>query len=562
MTLFFRQVVLMALMTFCVGLVSASELAHRSLGIGLNGVKHWSNAHPFLDLMKQSGQWQSWIGDRDPDFILDADGWVKELKKGQTASLPFQRINKGYEPAYRRYVFAYEGDGDIRFLLATKRVEKFADNKFLIELGDGLNAFEIRATDPKNYIRNIRIVPQEQYANYMAGEVFNPKWLKVIEPFGAYRFMDFLKVNNAKQSQWRDRPKLNDRSWAEKGVPLEIISVLTAKMGVPAWINMPHLVGDDYFRSAAKLMLETYPKKIPLIVEFSNEVWNSQFKQARYARKMEKRQIGEVTASKGMQWYGSRVQAMCEVFKEVVRSSPVYCVSAIHTAVKGREKFALDCPDYKKLGYSGCAKNIDWLAVTTYFTGELSGHDVSSDKHKSVLKLWANSGLDGLDQGFKQLFTGVPLQNIEGAQEYRGVPIKLREQTRYWSKAAKSRGMKLVAYEGGQHLTPGRVFSGNSQIMNYYNRLNLDSRMGSLYREIFDLWREEGGALAMYYLEMSAPSKFGNFGAKNDYSDKHYPRWQALKEYSESVPCWWEGCVTPISLGSKVDDKRPEVPEL
>ena len=66
---------------------------------------------------------------------------------------------------------------------------------------------------------------------------------------------------------------------------------LCNRLQVDPWFCIPHLADDDYVRQFATMVRERLDPKLKVYVEHSNEVWNGQFAQARYAKE-EGRRLG------------------------------------------------------------------------------------------------------------------------------------------------------------------------------------------------------------------------------------------------------------------------------
>lgn len=546
--------VLLALMLSlnCSAASKSSGETAPSIGIGLNAVNDWSGSLPFLDIMKQARpEWSNWSGAGSKEFDLDHEGWVKRLKPKQRAAITLITIPKEYSLPFKDYIVLYEGSGEIRYLNAAKRVEKLGKGRDKIQISSGSSVLEILETDPADYIRNIRIVPEKHLESFLAGEIFNPEWLSIIQPFRALRFMDWLKTNNSNLVEWADRPLVSDRSWADVGVPYEIIITLANKLNKDIWINIPHKANPEYIESLAKLLYKSLDEHLKIYVEYSNEVWNRQFEQAIYAKEQAEK-IWPNQLNAATQWYGVQAAKVCDQFKVDVfgeKTDRVKCVMSVHTAVQGREKLALDCPNAVSETFKPCYQHgFDYLAVTNYFAGYLTERN---EKQTKVLKEYAEQGQAGVDKGIEHLLTGKHLREIPGLKNYQGVKQDMLNATNYWAPAAQKYGLSLVAYEGGQHL-----ISLNPTIRDYQIRINADKRMYDVYQAYLEGWKEGGGELSMHYVEFATPSKWGGFGAIEDYGVRAAPKWEALKDFSLSTDCWWEECArkAPIPHDKKNTD--------
>lgn len=75
---------------------------------------------------------------------------------------------------------------------------------------------------------------------------FKEVYLNDMEKFSTIRFMDMMLTNLDLDGVWDNRPKLEDRTYTIKGVPLEIIIRLSNELGTDAWINIPHKADDNW----------------------------------------------------------------------------------------------------------------------------------------------------------------------------------------------------------------------------------------------------------------------------------------------------------------------------
>src|SRR4030095_16878425 len=135
----------------------------------------------------------------------------------------------------------------------------------------------ITATDPNNYIRNIRVVPTggiciddplrrvadasacpgntyRSFEDNSEQHMFHPVFLDRIKNYASYRFMNWGKTNSSTVSNWDDRPKPTDAQWSYKGVPIEVMVQLANLMDADPWICIPHLADDDYIHNAARVI--------------------------------------------------------------------------------------------------------------------------------------------------------------------------------------------------------------------------------------------------------------------------------------------------------------------
>ncbi len=534
------------------------NLKRSSLGMGLNGIADWSTQMPFLDLMKQARAWRDWNSkvNNELGFDTDENDWIKSLKKGQAAGTVFLVSPRDEPVIYQRYVVLYDGEGVINYRWGAKKInQESRPGRDIITVSPGNNLLEISKTDPANFLRNIKIIPEKHIKFYLAGHTFNPDWLKRIKNFNTLRFMDWMKTNHSLQSQWRNRPLITHRSWAPIGVPLEVMIELSNITSSNPWFNIPHLADQDYIAEFAKLVKRTLKDALSVYIEHSNEVWNWQFKQAQYANTAgRERWPGIGTAY--MQWHGMRTAQICDIFKghkqspkniapKAQKQPVIKCVLGTQTGWQGLETAALECPEWVKEGHAPCySHGIDYIGITTYFNGKLNGPVKSENPaYSTVLKQWASSGDKGIEQAFAQLNTGKPLQHIPAFKDYQGIEKQLAKNMTYWRSAAKKYQLALVAYEGGQHITAnGHLLQNNSAVTQFHQTINEDPKMTAIYTHHLTKWQQLGGELNVLFVDIGAPSKWGSWGALKRVDQVSSPKWDAIQTFNTQTPCWWEAC--------------------
>ena len=510
-------------------------------GIGLAGVADWSPQFPFIDLMKQARTWKDW-GDKESvlgDINQDAYGWVTSLLPGQTAGTVFL-VNSSKEVLFfKRIIVLYKGKGVIRYPWAGHKVlEESYPGIDMVEVGTGNHLLQITETDPLDPIRDIRIIPEPLLEDYNEGKLFNPIWLKRIDHFSALRFMDWMKTNNSKQKVWSDRPLIADRIWSTHGVPLEIMIRLSNELKMDPWFNIPHSSDEEYIISFAKLLKKNLDNRLTAYIEHSNEVWNWQFQQAKYAHKSGQKLWGNLSDAY-MQWHGMRTAQICTIFKKNIfpgEASRIKCILGIHTAWRGLHKSALLCPEYKKVVGKSCSEHgLDYLAITTYFSGGLNGPRVvdiqkpSTKNHEELILRWASMDEEGVSLAFSQLFHGNQMRNIGELESFKGIYNQAIEKFGYWSSEADSFGLGLVAYEGGAHITAAsHSLQENSLVKDFHIAVNRSPYMEDAYKKVLSAWYEQAGGLHMHFVDFSRPSKWGSWGALEELSQVSSPKWRAI----------------------------------
>jgi hypothetical protein len=514
-----------------------------SVGTNLNGIADWSTQQPFLDAFKSARSWitqcqsgepgceGTWSTDEPNKLDLDAFGWVKSLPapadppEYTRVSTLLLRDLEGQYPA-GKYIVLYEGEGTIQYGFDARKEESTSrPGRDVIEVTPSSGGLQIiiTATDPRktgNYIRNIHVVPQQYEQTYQT-EVFNPVFLERIRKFKTLRFMDWMQTNGSQQSRWETRAKTTDATYATgKGAPLEVMIDLANRTGIDPWFNMPHMATDDYMTNFAKMVKNRLNRNLRVYVEYSNEVWNWQFAQAHFALDAGKTRWstdGDVFA----QWYGVRAAQMSDIWKQTFGRSQrnrVVSVLGVQTAWREIADAALQCPLWVAEGNTPCYQHgIDALAITGYFGGDL-GKGASQD----AVQAWAEQGEAGFKAAIRELEQG-SFSTPSYDDSLQGVAAAFQ----YYQKVAKDRGLKLVVYEGGQHL----LSPDSPKLTDFFIKLNRRPEMTDLYTKLLESWKQAGGTLFMNFSDIGRPNQWGSWGALESVQQRRSPKYDALMNF-------------------------------
>ena len=293
--------------------------------------------------------------------------------------------------------------------------------------------------------------------NVVAQDPWNPQFLREISIYRSFRFMDWDVTNNSQRQSWNER----NHKDAAKQIPVayEWMIDLCNRMNADMWVTLPHRsvtheTGDapaDYAlrlcilvktgvdmgevnltgmlerltdMSRAELVetggvdtCEPLKPDLKLYIEYSNETWNGMFKQSHYCCD-EGRALGlheqEWTAGfRYHAWAAIRLfRAADLVFGD--GSKRVVRVLATHTAnswIAGQHQEVMADPKLNLWGVKA-----DAIATAPYF-----GHNVQGDAPDAVTQL-------------------------------RAAITKAGEQSARHAEIAARYGLKLIAYEGGQHV--------------------------------------------------------------------------------------------------------------
>ncbi len=512
-----------------------------TLGTNLHGISDHSTQMPFIDGFKSSRRWITQCDrNRDPNcretwntkefdkLDLDQWGWVKSLPAPeedptytQVAALMYRSVAP-YPGG--TYIVLYEGEGKMEYDFDADKDEAASTpgrDVLRVDPSDKGILLKITETDPNktgNYIRNIRVIPAEYEQTYES-VLFNPTFIEKTKHYDALRFMDWMATNHSSQSEWQNRPKIQKASYSYGGgVPIEIMVELANRLQVNPWFNMPHKATDEYIRKFAELIKDTLDPNLTAYVEYSNEVWNPQFEQFHWVK-----DNGPISGGKNsFQPYGVRTAQMCDIWQAVFADEKqrIQCVISTQTANRWGAKQVLECDKWSE---APCYQHgIDVLAISSYFSGKLG-----QPKYEKTVESWIDDpSIDEFEQGIAQLKDGSVLEtdgNVEG----------LKEQFQHYTEVAKSKNLKLVIYEGGNHVVGVKGVQNNDKLTKYFNQLNRHPGFYDLYQDMLNAWQDPEGVrtVFMHFSDISRYGKWGSWGSLEHVTQDRSPKYDALKDF-------------------------------
>jgi hypothetical protein len=310
--------------------------------------------------------------------------------------------------------------------------------------------------------------------------------------------MDWMDTNDSEVRTWADRPKPTDFSQAVKGVSAEIMVDLCNRLRVAPWFCMPHLADDDYVRRFAELVRDQLDPSLKVYVEHSNEVWNGQFAQARYALQRG-RALGLSNNDYQAQlfYHAKRSVEIFRIWEEVFGGSErLVRVLASQSANPWVSE--------QVLRFGDAAAHADALAIAPYFGGALGAPDRADE---------------------------VSRMSVDQVLDYCREDIgKLRETIAAHVRLAEPHGLDVIAYEAGQHLVGHGGAENNDALTALFHAANRHDRMEDLYAAYLDTWQAAGGKLLAVFSSVGRPSKWGSWGVlETEYQDPATaPKYRAI----------------------------------
>jgi hypothetical protein len=335
--------------------------------------------------------------------------------------------------------------------------------------------------------------------------------------------MDLMQTNGSPLVAAADYPP-DDYLLETFHIRLGSITELCNRLHANAWICIPHKADDSLVTKIATYMRDNLDPTLKVYVEYSNECWNWMFDQTRWVHDQ-----GVAQGLDGDEWnawkkfYAKRTAQIHAIFASVFGASSrlVQLVAwQAYNAGEGEEVLG----HYKS--YRGA--EADALAIAPYF-----GNSLGNDPYASQVTGWSVSKV------ITHLGITNPSQLSDGQDEgnLRQAKTVMAQNKTY----TEARGIRLIAYEGGQHMVGIESWQENSAMTNLFNNVNRNSGMKDIYRQYLDSWKSVGGQEFMLFSSCDSYSKYGSWGIKETMKDTRAqaPKYDAALDWITANPRWF-----------------------
>lgn len=586
------------------------------LSMNLHAFEYWSTDFPIIDQFKRAGGWvtstnDTWDTGEQSQLKLDANGWVTSLPAPDDKNVKYRFVRTnlfqddgGAHPS-GDYTVLYDGEGTLSYNMPKKLSETRPDgtHRDIITVDAGTLLLTLSSVNPSNHLRNIRILPpggvcsanklqvvdkaadcvgQGNYIDFETlskTQTWYPQFLADLKGMRTIRFMDWGRTNQSKLANWADRPKKTDAFWTGPyGVPMNAMISLSNALNADAWINWPVQVTDDYAKSAAKQLKNQLKSMNNIILEYSNEPWNTapaflpnfNWQLAKAEALWGSTGGPNTNWDEKMQWVANWNAMRAVQLCDIVRTEFGPDASRVKCVINGQasntwylKNDALPCPKAAGILGKSCASSIDAVAIAPYF----AGYFTETNEHQNYIKdNWFTDSDGGLNKLFEEILakdaqgrTVTPpmaAAGISNAGQKNGALAEARQwMINYRNDVANGPYHKpIYTYEGGQHIinTPrqcanddtacqaqGQAFS--KQWTQLFIQANHDPRMKQAYSAMMDDWKASGGQVFSAFDFVSTYSKDGAWGLRESVNSRleDSPKWQAMIPYRDSIGCWW-----------------------
>ncbi|MBQ2821644.1 MAG: hypothetical protein IJF17_08690 [Thermoguttaceae bacterium] len=483
-----------------------------AMGINFGGPADWNTELPFVNVFFESRRWisqregESW--GKGPELELDERGWVRRLEPNCFAETPLCTIEDGHFPS-GTYTVRYRGKGKVTFMNAWVLEERPGEIRIRVEAKYGAFWLQIRETDPTDYLRDFQVFRPgfEDEAKRTCG-MWDPALIARWKGVDTVRFMDLQHTNGSKLEKWSDRPVVGDASFSEKGVPLELLCELANHLNANAWFCVPHRADDEFVRNMAQTIRKHLKPELKVYVEYSNEVWNGQFEQCRYAEEQGAKLLpDEKPWVRAWAWTAYRSREIFGIFREVFPEKEGRLVRVLASQA------ANDYVSKQLLTFSNCAEVTDALAIAPYVM-----HCVPKEYADEFISRGVDGALEILEK-----------EKLPNAVEW------MKKQ----KKIADEHGVALICYEAGQHLVGLWGANDREELNAVCLAANASPRMGQIYDAYFRAWEDLGGGLLCHFSSTGRWSKWGSWGLVQ-YADEDVAKSPKYRAFERALKRWNE----------------------
>lgn len=383
-----------------------------------------------------------------------------------------------------QYVCLYEGEGDIHFEWDAQILSQEPGRIVLNVVPEFGIHMVISSTNPKNYIRNIRVI-MLGFESIYEQQPFHPSYVTFLRNFSTLRFMDWAQTVEGPPGVWAERTTPASATQASlNGVALEYMIQLANEVGANAWFNNPHTATDTYVQNMAQLIRDQLNPAFQVHIEYSNEVWNPDFIANGYARQ-QGLQLGLSPEPfvAALYFHSRRSVEIFNIFEQVFGST-----DRLVRTMGGWIDNELETSQWilsEILDYQNAYQSVDAYSIAPYFGYRLGTPELA-------------------DQLATMSFDDILDWAAEDMNLMLGIAASLKAST-------DARGIDLVTYEGGQDLRGIGPQMDDPSVVERFTAANRHPRMYDLYTEYLNSWHWFGDFMTLYS-DIRTATAWGSWG--------------------------------------------------
>ena len=486
------------------------------LGINIESNRDYERQFMFIDAMKTSRRWGSAQKPYDSKAIVGPDGWPAD--DAGTIVITEARNISGI------YKFSATGKCDLstpgspakvaNLVYDANRNRTYAD-VIVSAAPDRVTSLSLAFKNTSGGLKDIKLI-RPGYAD--DSQIFTREFLASLKPFGAIRFMDYSRTNNSTVSKWDERCKPEDAQYIVKGAPYEHAIEIGNRTGKDIWLCVPALADDDFVVQLGKLVREKLNPELHCYIEYSNEVWNGQFKQFRQNQDAAKAEVaaGDTTLNDGGKdtnvhyWAWKRVAKRVVTFRKLLGDDPRFRVILASQVGFDPPGFVIKTQlEYVEKFHGPPSRFFYAISCAPYFS----------------------PGRDELDPQKKKWFTERDTITVDEICErlLARTQTSRNDKTLAFHTLAKKYGVKSFAYEGGLDLQQ------SSKNLDIKMASQYDPRAGKAIEDYLTHFYEGGGDAIFFFTLSCKYSKAGYWGLTEDVRDLSTPKYQAAVRVAEKL---------------------------
>jgi hypothetical protein len=540
---------------------SAVAAKYRTLPIGMNlaGIADWEPGFPFLNLMWGSRIWFTrglsgegpWNSDMTGLLDLDENGYPLEIPftpPGATGAHYVFTLLPSVLTA-GTYVILYDGEGEFA-VGGGSRIVQAQPGRVVITMehaGEGgVEELAIRRSVRGNHVRNVRVLAIEHERVDLESSPFRPEVLDFCKPWHCLRFVSWLETNDSSERRWANRKQRSfytqvgaggdvlgiqgpaDPAWRRKwgsGVAIELCIQLANLTHTDAWFCVPHLADDEYIWEMARLVRAKLDPTLKVYVEFSNELWNWQFQQAHWMLRSEL--AGDlVTKAGGPPPWKSRQRP--QRFRDGI------VAEGAGDGVDHPERIGAlfrRCFKIWENVFAGSQHKLVRVCTIQASWGDTANRTLSWIMRNGGCDAFSPTGYFGPNDEVYRRWerAGGKLTSDAVIADMKLMIAAERKIVTEMAGYARKAGVRLVVYEGGQHIQPlGQTDKPYNQALAAAQKHPM---MYNLYRENLDEYAGAGADLFCAFSSVSRQGmRWGSWGHAEWYGQEpsEMPKYRAI----------------------------------
>ncbi|KAK7495111.1 hypothetical protein BaRGS_00013751 [Batillaria attramentaria] len=475
-----------------------------TVGINIAGISYYSAEVKWVDIAKQSHKWvthregvSDWDTHEADKISWRDDGYPASLPAGMSVA-KLMYVGFGQYEQNGSYTILYDGEGDFEFHGLSNHPHYQGKGRKVVEfphIKENGIILEVTATNPDNPIHNIRVLPPG-YENTYERFPFHPLFLEFLKRFSEIRFMDYLHTNDYHTQE------------GPEGGAVEYMVQLANTVGVDPWICVPFAADDHYVTQLASYVKNNLRPDVKVYVEYSNEVWNTMFRQTIYTQEQGKLLFPDDNArTAGMKFFVKRATEIANLWTQVWGSESERVVNVI-------------------------AWQTNYFANYNRMLAELGDR-------KSSFQAIGITGYFTCDKATRTHAAEMPTMTMAEIQHLCDVGLAHEKDTdRHYMDVALAHGLKLVMYEGG----PGMANPDNAAVTDKAIAFNKDQHIQRPVEDVMKAWYDivtsngsnsSPGGLFNYFASTNLPNKYGSWGmAQYTGQDlSQVPKWLGVQTF-------------------------------